>query len=69
MFTSDYEKATILNNTFVQNFILDNGVISPLNYLPAPTDTPAITFSPRTVLLTINSFKKSKAVGPDDFSA
>jgi len=69
MFTTDYEKASILNTTFVEHFVVDNGIIPPLNYLPAQIDMPTITFSPQTVLLAMDSFKKSKAVGPDGFSA
>ena len=65
---SGTDKANILNDRFTQNFVIDNEITPPFNVTEFSTDLSEVNFPPSSVLLSLNSFKKSKAIGPDGFS-
>jgi len=66
---SDLDKANVLNKTFVQHFVKDNDCIPRSSIDLIPPDLSDVSFTPDAVLLAITSFKKSKSIGPDNFSS
>jgi hypothetical protein len=62
----DYEKATLMNNTFLENFTKDDGTLPAIT---TPRDLPElsnITISNDLVLTALNSLRPNSSPGPDN---